>query len=85
MAYSPAKLNNIAASMGLANLWIYTDPDTAVTSLDADDYFAGAGTYGMNVGDILILSGASGGCIMGSVTTLTATTSVITAFTAVGG
>ena len=84
MAFSASKLNNIAGSMGLANIWVYTDADTDPSDMDAANYFAGAGEYGMRVGDIIILSGASGEVIMGSITALTATTSTITAFTAVG-
>ena len=83
MAYDATKLNNIAGSMGDSNFWIYTDRDTAVGSLDADNYFAGAGSYGMRVGDSVLLVG-SDGCALGNMTTLTTTTSVLTALIAIG-
>ena len=84
MAFTASKLNNIAGSMGLANLWIYTDSDTDPSSMDAANYFAGANKYGMSVGDVIILSGSSGEVIMGSVTAISDSASTIAAFTAVG-
>ena len=79
MAYTASKLNNIAGSIGRANIWIYTDTDTAVTDIDADDYFAGANDYGMTVGDIIFLVGTSGADMMGYVEVISATASQLSA------
>jgi len=84
MAYTAKNLNNIAGSIGRANVWVYTDADVDPSDMDADDYFAGANDYGMKVGDLIFLSGASGECILGCVTEITATASTISALTAVG-
>lgn len=83
MAFTASKLNNIAGSMGLSNFWIYTDRDNTLTTIDADNWFAGALDYQMRVGDSVLLVG-SDGCALGSMTTLTATTSVLTALVAIG-
>ena len=81
MAYSPAKLNNIAGSMGLANIWIYTDTDTAGADLDADNYFAGAQEYGVRGGDIIFLVGSDSVYFGYFEATPTATASLIGALT----
>jgi hypothetical protein len=81
MAFSASKLNNIAGSMGLSNVWIYTDTDTAIATIKAANYFANAGEYNMRDNDIIFLVG-SDAMGLGYVTTLTATTSVITTVTA---
>ena len=83
MAFTASKLNNIAGSMGLSNFWIYTDRDNTLTTIDADNWFAGANDYNMRVGDSVLLVG-SNGCALGSMTTLTDTTSVLTALVAIG-
>lgn len=83
MAYTASKLNNIAGSKGESNFWIYTDRDNLLTTIDADNWFAAAGDYGMRVGDSVLLVG-SNGCALGSMTTLTSTTSVLTALVAIG-
>lgn len=59
MAYTPAGLNNIAGSIGRANIWIYSE-DAAVATLDADNYFAGAQDYGVKAYDIIFLKGNDG-------------------------
>lgn len=83
MAFDSAKLNNIAGSMGLSNFWVYTDRDNTLTTIDANNWFANAGMYNMRVGDSVLLVG-SDGCALGSMTTLTSTTSVLTALVAIG-
>lgn len=83
MAYSVSKLNNIAGSCGTSNFWIYTDTDNTLTTIDANNWFAGAATAGMRLNDSVLLVG-SNGCALGSMTTLTATTSVLTALVAIG-
>jgi len=82
MAYDRTKLNNIAGSMGLANLWIYTDDSSTLATIDADNYFAAATTDGVRLNDIFLLAG-SDGCALGWMGTLTATTSIITTVTAI--
>lgn len=51
MAFSATGLNNIAGSMGRANIWIYTTTDAAATVQGAS-YFNGAVAYGLRDGDI---------------------------------
>ena len=59
MAFDAKGLNNIAGSIGRANIWIYQE-DAAVATLDADNYFAGCNQYGMSSGDIIFLVGNDG-------------------------
>ena len=80
MAYTGSKLNNIAGSCGTTNLWIYTDTDTAIASLDADDYFAGANDYGVRAGDLCFILGSDGVCF-GYFAVISATASQLTALT----
>ena len=82
MAYSSAKLNNIAGSMGQSNLWIYSDDDSTLATIDADNYFAAATTDGVRLNDCFLLVG-SDGCALGWMGTITATTSIITTVTAI--
>ena len=82
MAYSGSKLNNIAGSMGLSNLWIYSDDDSTLATIDADNYFASAADHGVRLNDCFLLVG-SDGCALGWMGTLTATTSIITTVTAI--
>ena len=82
MAFSGSKLNNIAGSMGQSNLWIYSDDDNTLATIDANDYFANAGVYGVKLNDCFMLVG-SDGCALGWMGTLTTTTSIITTVTAI--
>ena len=82
MAYSGSKLNNIAGSMGLSNLWIYSDDSSTLATIDADNYFASATDHGVRLNDCFLLVG-SDGCALGWMGTLTATTSIITTVTAI--
>ena len=82
MAYSGSKLNNIAGSMGLSNLWIYSDDANTLSTIDADNYFASSTDHGVRLNDTIILVG-SDGCAFGWIGTLTSTTSVITTVTAI--
>jgi len=82
MAYSGSKLNNIAGSMGLSNLWIYSDDDSTLATIDADNYFASSTDHGVRLNDCFLLVG-SDGCALGWMGTLTATTSIITTVTAI--
>jgi len=81
MAFSAAKLNNIAGSMGLSNVWVYTETDTAIATIKAANYFANAGRHAVRVGDIIFLVG-SDAMGLGYFTALTATTSTIATVTA---
>lgn len=60
MAYDATKLNQIGASTGEAKIWIYTDTDTAIADLDADNYYAGSQAYGVTLGDIIFMVGSDG-------------------------
>jgi len=82
MAYSGSKLNNIAGSMGQSNLWIYSDDDSTLATIDADNYFASSTDHGVRLNDCFLLVG-SDGCALGWMGTLTATTSIITTVTAI--
>jgi len=82
MAYSGSKLNNIAGSMGLSNLWIYSDDDSTLATIDADNYFASSTDHGVRLNDCFLLVG-SDGCALGWMGTLTATASIITTVTAI--
>ena len=82
MAYSATKLNNIAGSMGQSNLWIYSDDDNTLATIDADNYFANATEMCVRLNDCFLLVG-SDGCALGWMGTLTATTSIITTVTAI--
>ena len=82
MTYSGSKLNNIAGSMGLSNLWIYSDDDSTLATIDADNYFASSTDHGVRLNDCFLLVG-SDGCALGWMGTLTATTSIITTVTAI--
>ena len=80
MAYTGSKLNNIAGSAGMANMWIYTDTDTAIAALDADDWFAGANAYGVRAGDLCFILGSDGVCF-GYFEVISSTASQLTALT----
>lgn len=82
MAFSGTKLNNIAGSMGQSNLWIYSDDDSTLATIDADDYFITSGEYGVRQNDCILLVG-SDGCALGWFGTLTTASSIITSVTAI--
>ena len=77
MAFSATKLNNIAGSMGLSNVWVYTDTGASIATIKAANYFANAGRNGVRLHDIIFLVG-SDAMGLGSFTALTATASTIT-------
>lgn len=83
MAYDPKGLNNIAGSLGRANIWVYTEA-AAVAGLDADNYFAGAQEYGVKAYDIIFLVGSDGvlfGCFDADPTATTSSMAPITDLT----
>lgn len=80
MAYDRTKLNNIAGSMGLMNIWLYVDTTDVIADLDADDWFAGANADGMRVGDLMFIQG-SDGVAFGYMEVISKTASQLTALT----
>lgn len=52
MAVFATNLNNIAASIGRSNFWIY-DSITTMAATKVADFFNGATDYGMHDGDIM--------------------------------
>ena len=82
MAYATADLNCMVPRIGDGPAWWhYTTTDTVSGTVDVDGYFSDGVAKGLRAGDVMIITGATGGTVTTRAHYVESTTSVRAAVT----